>query len=144
MTLDIAAIKARAAEATEGPWDWRGKNGQLWSKNADGLLIHPILMPIHEYECGVDIDARDENMEFIAHARQDVPALIAALEESEAARVKAEMERDALAKDHWILSEQALHCCVGHASRQNITEAMNFLADLANIAMTRRTLDASK
>jgi len=34
------------------------------------------------------------NAEFIAHARTDIPALIAALEASEAARVKAEQERD--------------------------------------------------
>ena len=42
--------------------------------------------------CSIEADDAD----FIAHARTDIPALIAALEASEAARVKAEQERDAL------------------------------------------------
>ena len=75
--IDIAAIKARADKATSEPW---AKNPftALWP---------------------TDLRTEDQSIadgEFIAHARTDIPALIAALEATEAARVKAEQERDAL------------------------------------------------
>lgn len=54
------------------------------------------MWPSHEYGCDLDIEGEEADLDFIAHARTDIPALIAALEASEAARVKAEQERNAL------------------------------------------------
>lgn len=72
--LDLEAIRARAAAARPGPWklygdgdpdDWRGiTNGN----DADELCIYD--------EGGHGHD----DAVFIAHARQDVPALIAEVE----------------------------------------------------------------
>lgn len=64
--------------------------------------------------------------------------LSAALTAAKAENERLSAQRDALAKDHWILAEQALHCCIGHAAKRNTDEAMNFLADLANIALSAR------
>lgn len=69
---DYDAIKARAGAATEGPWDVFGQGGG------------------HNYRPGIgsggDIivaemwDDRDNDAEFIAHARQDIPTLLAVID----------------------------------------------------------------
>lgn len=88
--IDIAAIKARADKATAGPWELSphsiGKGG--WISGEHGSYTDIVI--------NAGTDRALTNADFIAHARTDIPALIAALEASEAARVKAEQERDAL------------------------------------------------
>lgn len=55
MTLDLEAIKARLVGLPEGPWHSRGADDQCFTdNNQHGAISH-----------------------FIAHARADVPALIA-------------------------------------------------------------------
>ena len=89
MTLDIAAIKARADKATAGPWDKvTPDDTRINSQSAE------IAITLGNYE--TDWEKMEWDASFIAHARTDIPALIAALEASEAARVKAEQERNAL------------------------------------------------
>ena len=93
MTLDIAAIKARADAASEGPW---AKNP--FTAHVDAFEQgYPI--PVCALLWPTDLRTEDQSIadgEFIAHARTDIPDLLAALEASEADRVKAEQERDAL------------------------------------------------
>ena len=88
--IDIAAIKARADKATAGPWELSphsiGKGG--WISGEHGSYTDIVI--------NAGTDRALTNADFIAHARTDIPALIAALEASESARVKAEQERDAL------------------------------------------------
>ena len=72
MTSRLDAIKARAAAATEGPWRVQldgfdyGPWDEVYVDNARGEC--PCT------PCGVS------NAEFIAHARSDVPVLVAAVE----------------------------------------------------------------
>jgi hypothetical protein len=61
--LDLTAIRKRAESATEGPWEWDESSNCI---DAPGFEV-----------C---IDAMNHDAEFIAHARQDVPALIAEVE----------------------------------------------------------------
>ena len=72
MTIDIEAIKARAEKATEGPWRNGTKVGRTvyWT-------------PGTEYDADPLIGVMDTTHDaaFVAHARSDIPALIAALEE---------------------------------------------------------------
>ena len=82
-------IKTRASKATAGPWDWNSRHGL-------GAPNRLVMWPSHEYGCDLDIEGEEADLDFIANARTDIPALIAALEASEAARVKAEQERNAL------------------------------------------------
>ena len=83
MKLDIAAIKARADKAAAGPWAWNSRHGL-------GAPNRLVMWPSHEYGCDLDIEGEEADLDFIAHARTDIPDLIAALE-------AAERERDACA-----------------------------------------------
>lgn len=105
--IDIAAIKARADKATAGPWanDAPACVAKLWP---EGGKMTVATAP-HETFFGI------ANAEFIAHARTDIPALLTALEASEAARLKAEQERDAV-------KERAAKIAEKHASLYTIWE----------------------
>jgi hypothetical protein len=65
---DLAAIRARAEAATEGPWG-SPDTALAFISNRSG----PIMWAGREY-------ATVEDAEFIAHARTDIPALLALLE----------------------------------------------------------------
>lgn len=74
---EFAAIEARAAAATEGPWaverweDFAGKP----SYYVDGALRW------REHLNTLSCEGDKDTAEFIAHAREDVPALLAAVRE---------------------------------------------------------------
>jgi hypothetical protein len=88
----LSAIREREAKATPGPWvatagydggatvavmrDWRGGNVAASVLGPDAW-IH-----------GAPRSAPDDNAEFIAHAREDIPALLA-LYEAALARIAA-------------------------------------------------------
>ena len=99
MTLDIAAIKARADKATAGPWAVEDPL-DIPSVIADGhKQVYDWVMIAHIDTGKTKRSVKaDRNADFIAHARTDIPDLLAALETSEAKRVKAERERDDWAK----------------------------------------------
>lgn len=84
-----AAIWARVDAATKGPWHAPGM-GEIHTDHEHGVFVgedqygqpDPVIGDLcTHHNC-------DENAEFIAHARSDVPDLLDALEASEA-RVKA-------------------------------------------------------
>jgi hypothetical protein len=81
----LDAIEARAKGATEGPW-----LAMLRSVIADG--------PYAEWSTVADSE-QQKDVEFIAHARQDIPALIAAL------RAVLAVLADAYAEDGILLVE---------------------------------------
>lgn len=62
---ELAVIKERAAEATGGPWNWLSES----VLDGDDEVIT---------EFGDDIS--DKNAQFIAHAREDIPKLVAEIE----------------------------------------------------------------
>lgn len=78
---DLAAVERRAAAATEGPWltyagtDGNGNStrGVTYERNQDEAVFE-------DRWCG------PADAEFIAHARTDVPALVARVRELEAQR----------------------------------------------------------
>lgn len=88
MSLDLAAIRARAQAATPGPWvrqEWPPTQIDV----ADGVLIYD------------DNNLKDADAAFIAHARQDIPALcdrVEALERmlSHTGILRAQEEHNAL------------------------------------------------
>ena len=80
MTIDtrLAEIRARAEAATEGPWTALGSgvaSGDHWHVIASGEAVAHI-----SSRDGVNEDQREPDAEFIAHARTDLPALLAAVE----------------------------------------------------------------
>lgn len=71
--VKLKEIEDRAAKATKGPWIYFGEPennvfwGQIRSAAEDGHFDHIANTP--------ELDERDGDMEFIAHAREDVPLL---------------------------------------------------------------------
>lgn len=79
--LDLDAIAARCAAATPGPWTLR--NGWGWGPASDGLMrFVRIATPDHDSVLSApdvtgELAATRGDAEFIAAARQDIPALLA-------------------------------------------------------------------
>ena len=76
-------IEARANAATEGPWEWEGEAKAEWELGANSLVPSrrpddPVLYGYGYDASGIEVKT-PADAEFIAHARTDVPALVAAL-----------------------------------------------------------------
>ena len=74
---ELAAIRARAEAATDGPWQQ--------SMDITGRLMVVVNLTPHQFReiiiaVSSDNSPRDEDLDFIAHAREDVPALLAEVE----------------------------------------------------------------
>lgn len=74
----LADIEARDKAATEGPWV--GRHGDVWIEG--GLTNRDQIARVSL--AGKDSDTFWANVDFIAHARQDIPDLIAYIRELEA------------------------------------------------------------
>ena len=93
MTLDRQAARQRCEAATEGPWWWAPSEAD----EHDGIFRHgalqandqTVLFGAHERVCSFAIS----NLDFAAHARQDLPA---ALDELDAKDAEVERLRGAL------------------------------------------------
>jgi hypothetical protein len=78
--LDLQAIRKRAEAATEGPWQahkYSVSSEHTKSENYAGEIDDICSLNDGEYIENYNAEA---DAEFIAHARQDVPALIAEVE----------------------------------------------------------------
>jgi hypothetical protein len=103
MTLDLPAIRARAEAATPGPWqevlcpksafdgkDWIGVASEdVVGKGGLGVCINGRVGDGHEVQSVADA-------EFIAHARTDIPALLAEVD-----RLREQVKRAA----YWVVDE---------------------------------------
>ena len=90
-TPDLEAIRKRCEAASAGPWRacGCGKCSQLWSIPFDCPVAVGLTLHDEGYTCGegVSRDAANANAEFIAHARTDIPELLA-----EVARITSERD----------------------------------------------------
>ena len=86
---ELAEIEARAEAATPGPWEFDQKNiGYAHHRSHYGLLTNAS-RDTKDYWLSINVDyGMEHNADFIAHARQDVPALVA-----EVRRMSGENER---------------------------------------------------
>ena len=83
---DLEAIQARADAATAGPW--REFISDVYAIKGCGVPVCSDCREVHLAEIVADedeADNREADAEFIAHAREDVPALI-----REVSRLRAE------------------------------------------------------
>jgi hypothetical protein len=87
MTLDLNAIRKRAEASSSGPWhtyeNYRKNNSEIITNSRHAFVAK--------------VFTGQTDAEFIAHARQDVPALLA---EVERLRVIENMHEEAIAEDH--------------------------------------------
>lgn len=82
---ELAAIRERAERATEGPWSvyyGRAFSHERFDSDGDKRLPTGIgqVFISHDHWDGNYFDASDEDIEFIAHAREDIPKLLAEIE----------------------------------------------------------------
>lgn len=75
---DLGAIRARAEAATPGPWERGGKWNETAVYAKDGTMI----AGQWDYEEGGISEVPDAD--FIAHAREDIPTLLALIDEQQA------------------------------------------------------------
>ena len=89
---ELDAIEARANAASAGPWTYCGcgKCAQVSMEKGPIVMVGIGARDV-SYTCGEGVDdaSRLLNAEFCAHARQDVPALVA-----EVRRFKAERKEE--------------------------------------------------
>jgi hypothetical protein len=84
VTLDLDPIKAREAAATPGPWAIANV-APAWASGRDEWNVVPgVIDQCTSAGCGPIVEPADAD--FIAHARTDVPALLAEVE-----RLRAEL-----------------------------------------------------
>jgi hypothetical protein len=95
MKLDIKAIEKRLEAATKGPW--RGEKHSIYVWGADGGMVADNITQLDWKEHGEIARMRgvgmgryesgelQANYDFIVHARQDVPDLLALVREMRAA-----------------------------------------------------------
>ena len=74
-------MRARVDVATPGPWWWMNAKACLISKQTS------VLQPVNHEEYGIDILGGERDKAFIAHSREDIPALLAEVE-----RLQGELE----------------------------------------------------
>jgi hypothetical protein len=93
----LAEIEARCEAATEGPWEVAWKTDFIWQLDGDGDRFGPIA------EAHYAEGNHHNNATFIAHARDDVPDLLA-----EVRRLTAENEAGKRERRH-ARHPQAVH-----------------------------------
>jgi len=102
----LNAIKERAAKATPGPWEAKGLHSLSYAR---------VEKRETKYESKIIVEAlNDDNIVFIAHAREDVPALVAEVE-----RLQQETE---------YLKRSLLYIAERRESNRDWTAAHNALA----------------
>lgn len=113
--LDLDAVEARATSATEGPW--KAADCDVWTEaeHIFGGTIHSAydLYPRSGYDRAADAV-------FIAHARTDVPALVAAVR-----------ERDEM------LAKISAVVAAGTYSNRELREAIQYIANVIDRTDTR-------
>lgn len=85
----LEEIRAREKAATEGPWEW----------NADEGCFESVAATTYVHEHGGyerDFAQSTEDMDFIAHAREDIPALLAEVERLRAENAALKPKTDCL------------------------------------------------
>ena len=104
MTSRLDAIKARAAAATEGPWETVRVYDNVYE-----VQLPDAPKPTESHFATSDLQNRflHNDAEFVAHARSDVPALVAAVE------VVLAMHKEVQWAESW---PTCLHCNDGEGS----------------------------
>ena len=80
--LDVAAVRERVEAATEGPWDLHMVQPDMGGRHQYGL--RGAVPGPRGAVIGGSFRAMGADAEFIAHARTDIPLLLAALDEARA------------------------------------------------------------
>jgi len=125
----IAEIRAREQAATPGPWEAR-VTGYTKTGYAGGPSYFCVLVPDGPvYNVLSDMLDKDDAA-FIAHARQDVPDLLAALAAERERAAKLEQALDRIANDHATQVE--------YAARDDWHGLFNWAQDVAKDTLSEK------
>ena len=85
MDIDLIAIRLRCEAATPGPWFVSDPVQKLDKHMRSGGSVagaghKDVVIGGYDWNIGTTGVAHEEDIEFIAHAREDVPALLAHIE----------------------------------------------------------------
>ncbi|MBR8661186.1 ead/Ea22-like family protein [Brevibacillus sp. NL20B1] len=111
---ELAAIRERAEKATPGPWRWSNAkvlNGKYDFVPQGSYLADTLIMFGDTYENG------EHDAEFIAHAREDIPRLLDALEAAYAEIERLKRKLDAM--------DDAVYARFGYCEQQNVWADIN-------------------
>ena len=114
-TPDLAAIRARAAAATPGPWQTAEQAGYPeYGENFVGNFTGEYLAGVGDIDFGAGDDA-EADLAFVLNAPEDVSALLALVDRQAAEVVRlrarvAELEAAAEQDDDEMVRCAALHC----------------------------------
>ena len=78
--MSLEDIKARAEAATEGPWEWDGNDIDQCGTSWGSVVENTVSCMSYCYGGSVTQEVKSADRDFIAHARTDIPKLVAALE----------------------------------------------------------------
>ena len=88
---ELEAIRRRAAAATPGPWKWWTSNSWNRLKRDDRGVTQNVAEPfVSRSDNHPGLSINEEDMAFIAHAREDIPALLSAIDAAIERAEKAE------------------------------------------------------
>lgn len=151
--LDLDAVEARADAATDGPWFWRnaqGRSGAIYLQGARTRIVMAFkrmgmngAQPMFPGLDGLLYESADVNInqfpdaEFIAHARTDVPALVALVRAKESWIDGAKVDMAAL-------EEAAAKATAWHMEALDDLAACVAERDEARAEVERLRLDADK
>jgi len=89
--VELDIIKARCEAATPGPWTWHIGGGHDWLGPEGGPAVLDDGSAAGEYQQVIAGDSPDG--EFIAHAREDIPMLVAEVERLRAEVIQLQADR---------------------------------------------------
>lgn len=113
---DLDAIRARAEGGTEGTWTVDRQTGQIWANPGEPVLVAQV--------------GWAEDADFIAHAREDVPALLAAL-------AAAHAENKMLTDDIWQAAQMQCEVEDERDEARAALAALREAAEAARVALTK-------
>lgn len=80
MVNRLSEIKARCDVATPGPWEFSESAAEMWTSTGRSII---------ESTEGYGLAIKRADADFIAHAREDIPYLLAEIKRLERALVEA-------------------------------------------------------
>lgn len=129
---DREAIRQRAEKSSDGPWYVEAKRpGHDHDARVYGRGSWGVCKPTGQSQAQREADA-----EFIANARKDIPALLAALDALEAERDDAKSDFTALMEHHQATEQRSVAL---EAERDRLREARDVIFDLVDVCYTEGT-----
>lgn len=129
MSIDLEAIRARAEEATQGPWKVMEQGNTVPSLQ----VVNEVLWenPKQIKVCSSISPKREADADFIAHAREDIPALLAEVKRQAEKLAAVTAERDAAVED--LRKNRARKCdCCAYAGRSERWPCVDCQSSISN------------